>query len=118
MGTFAADLRYSLRMMRSSPGFTVVAIAALALGIGANTAIFTVVNSVMLEPLPYPQPERLVRLCRQYPDGCGDSNSIPKYMIGRQNNVFGAMTLYDFSALSMNLGAGDRPISAKIRIDY
>jgi len=113
IGTFAADLHYSLRMMRSSPGFTVVAIAALALGIGANTAIFTVVNSVMLEPLPYPQPERLVRLCRQYPDGCGDSNSIPKYMVWRQNNVFGAMTLYDFSALSMNLGAGDRPEPVK-----
>ncbi len=113
MGTFAADLRYSLRMMRSNPGFTVVAVAALALGIGANTAIFTVVNSVMLEPLPYPQPERLVRLDRQYPNGRGGSNSIPQYMVWRQNSVFGSMTLYDIAALGMNLGAGDRPEPVK-----
>ncbi len=113
MGNFAVDLRYSLRMMRSSPGFTTVAVAALALGIGANTAIFTVVNSVMLQPLPYPEPERLVRLLRQYPNGSGDSNSIPKYMVWRQNDVFAAMTLYDFSALSMNLGTGDRPEPVK-----
>jgi putative ABC transport system permease protein len=113
MGTFAADLRYSLRLMRSSPGFTAVAVAALSLGIGANTAIFTVINSVMLEPLPYPQPDRLVRLGRQYPNGSGYSNSIPKYMVWRQNDVFESMTLYDFAPLGMNLGAGDRPEPVK-----
>jgi predicted permease len=113
MGAFTADLRYAWRAMRTSPGFTAVALAALALGIGANTAIFTVVNSVMLEPLPYPQPDRLVRLGRQFPNGNGYSNSIPKYMAWRQNDVFEAMTLYDFSPLSMNLGAGDRPEPVK-----
>jgi predicted permease len=113
MGTLTADIRYALRMMRSSPGFTVVAVAALALGIGANTAIFTVVNSVMLEPLPYSQPERLVRLGRQYPHGSGYSNSIPKYMAWRQNDVFESMTLYDFAPLGMNLGSGDRPEPVK-----
>jgi putative ABC transport system permease protein len=109
MGTFASDVRYALRMMRSSPGFTAVAVAALALGIGANTAIFTVVNSVMLEPLPYPEPDRLMRLGRLYPNGHGYSNSIPKFMTWRQNDVFDSMALYDFSPLGMSLGAGDRP---------
>ncbi len=108
MASLATDLRYSFRMMRSSPGFTIAAVAALALGIGANTAIFTVVNSVMLEPLPYSQPERLVRVGRQYPSGFSNSTSIPKYMAWRQNSVFESMALYDFSALSMNLGAEER----------
>jgi predicted permease len=113
METLFADLRYALRTMRRNLGFTAIALAALALGIGATTAIFTVVDAVLLQPLPYPQPDRIMKLGRQFRTGVGYSNSIPKYMAWRQNEVFDAMALYDFGALAMNLGSGNPPQTVK-----
>ena len=106
----AQDIRYAARMLLRSPGFTVTAVAALALGIGANTAIFTVVNKVLLEPLSYPEPDRLVELELSSPQGNGNATSIPKFNIWReQTQVFDAVTAYDFGGPGVNLTGGDRP---------
>jgi putative ABC transport system permease protein len=108
-----ADTRQSIRLLRKSPGFTAVAVAAIALGIGANTGIFSVVDKVLLQPLPYPEPDNLMRLGRKYTNGEGYSNSIPKYMAWRNNNVFASMALYDQQGPGLNLSGGDRPQQIK-----
>ena len=86
MDDFFRDIRHSLRMFRQTPGFTLAAIAALTLGIGANTAIFSVVNSVLLKPLPFPNPERLVVFLNTGPNGGGPGASVPKFLAWREPN--------------------------------
>jgi putative ABC transport system permease protein len=116
MSSLLADLRHSLRVLKNNPGFTSIAVAALALGMGANTAIFSVVNAVLLAPLPYPHSDRIMRIQRSYKgssDG-GGSVSIPRFMAWKKaNQTFQAMALYDFSGPGLNLGSGDRPQQVK-----
>ena len=82
MRTFWEDLRYSLRLFRKNPGFTLITGAALAVGIGANTAIFSVVNGVLLRPLPYPDPNRLVVAN----ESNGSSLAYPNFLDWRREN--------------------------------
>jgi predicted permease len=121
METLLADIRQSFRIMWKSPGFTLVAMAALALGIGANTAVFSVVDKVMLEPLPYPNADRIMQLARQYPSGRGTSVSIPKYFAWRHSHSFSVMALSDQQGPGINLTRGDRSEQIKgvhISADY
>src|SRR6516164_7522742 len=107
METLLADVRHSLRVLIKSPGFTMVATLALALGIGANTAIFSVIDRVLLRPLPFPESERMMRIQRHFPNGEPPSVSIPKFMAWRQCQAFQSTSAYDQGAVTMNLGAGD-----------
>ena len=84
--TLAQDLRYGLRGMRRSPGFSLVVVLTLALGIGANTAIFSVVNAVLIRPLPYPAADRLVRLGESDPKAEGISVTWVNYQHWRAEN--------------------------------
>lgn len=109
MSKLPADLKFALRLLRRSPAFTATAIAVLALGIGANTAIFSVVDAVLLRPFPYPQPDRLVQLRGKTPGGDYDSTSIPRFMTYRAlTDVFEDVTAYDWNGGSgVNLGSGE-----------
>jgi predicted permease len=114
MESLFADVKQAFRVLRKSPGFTITAVAALALGIGANSAIFSVVDSVLLKPLPYPNSDRLVNVFRTFKSGEGGSTSIPKFNTWRQENrAFEAMTAYDFGGPGMNMAGGDIPEQVK-----
>ena len=92
-----------------NPGFTIAAIAALALGIGTNTAIFTVVNTVLLKPLTYPDADRIVQFLLTSPQGNDPVASIPKFHNWQQQtSVFQDVAAYDFGGPGFNL-TGDRP---------
>ncbi|HEX7960031.1 MAG TPA: ABC transporter permease [Terriglobales bacterium] len=95
MGTMFQDLRYAVRTLWKSPGFTTIAVIALALGIGANTAMFSIVNGVLLRPIQYPQPERLLKLYTSAPEFRDGSVSYPNYLDWQQRSQsFEALAAY------------------------
>jgi putative ABC transport system permease protein len=88
MGTLLQDLRYGIRTLAKNPGFTIVAVFTLALGIGANTAIFSVVDAVLLRPLPYPEPARLFTVYQTLPENPAQNTGVsyPNYVDWTQQN--------------------------------
>ncbi|HEV2224558.1 MAG TPA: ABC transporter permease, partial [Candidatus Acidoferrales bacterium] len=107
MGTLLQDLRYGVRMLAKSPGFAAIAVLTLALGIGANTALFSVVNGVLLSPLPYPQPDDLVALYSRTSDFAESSISYPNFLDWqRENNSFAQLASYRQDSFNMT-GAGE-----------
>lgn len=101
------DLRYALRQLRRSPGFTAVAVVTLALGIGATTAIFSVVNGVLLRPLPYPAPDRVVCVWNTYEEGRLALSEREFVTYRELEGAFEGMGTYAFGSVNLTGGAGE-----------
>ena len=111
MADFWDNFKHAVRMFRANSGFTFAAVAALALGIGINTAIFTVVDAVLLKPLTYPEPDRIVQFLITSPQGevISSGISIPDFVLfEQQTSVFQDVAAYDWGGPGFNL-TGDRP---------
>ncbi|MET0645739.1 MAG: ABC transporter permease [Pyrinomonadaceae bacterium] len=125
LGTVWQDLRYGVRTLVKSPAFTIVAVLSLALGIGANTAIFSVVNSILLRPLPYPESERIVAVWHtppqeSFPGMTQFSVSPGNYLDWKeQSRSFEQMAIYQYAGLSLSAGSDPVPVTgAAVSSDF
>jgi putative ABC transport system permease protein len=105
------DLRYGARLLRRSPAFSLVAVLTLALGIGANTAIFTVVNAVLLRPLPFPEPDRLVRVWESSPTGNQRNVVDPFNFLTWRDRTRGFEQMAAIDAWTSNITGGGEPLA-------
>ena len=108
MQTLLQDIRYAFRMIAKSPGFAALAVLAFALGIGANTAIFSVVNAVLLRPLPYPHSDRLINIRESTPTFPSGSVSYPNFLDWRASqHSFTDLTLFRRESCNLSTAKGD-----------
>jgi predicted permease len=120
MEDFLADLKYGARMLRKNPGFTAVAVLTLALGIGANTAIFSLVNALLFRPLPFRDPQRLVWIANQTPGGTGlsgETTQVHNYSDWcAQNKSFESLGAYFafFDYISHTLTSDGEPVRLQV----
>ncbi len=116
------DLQFALRGLGKSPGFTIIAILVIAVGIGVNTAVFSVINTVLLKPLTYPDPQSLFEMRNTSAQGSFPGANIPKFNIWRQQTgIFQQVAAYDFGGAGMNITGGDHPEQvqgAHVSADY
>jgi putative ABC transport system permease protein len=104
------DILFAVRSLRKAPGFTVVAILVIAVGIGANTAVFSVINTVLLKPLTYPDPLSLVHLMNTGDQGSFPGANVPKFNIWRQQTgIFQQVAAFDSGGAGLNLTGNDQP---------
>jgi putative ABC transport system permease protein len=104
------DLRFAMRALSKTPGITAIALLVLAVGIGVNTAVFSVIDTVLLQPLTYADPQSLVELRNSGPRGSFPGANIPKFNIWRQQTgIFQQVAAYDFGGSGLNLTGGDHP---------
>jgi putative ABC transport system permease protein len=116
MGVLLQDTRFGLRNLVRSPGFTIVAMLTLALGIGANTTIFSLINNTILKRLPFPEPERLMLVWETFGKGPDNINivSAPNFWdFQRQSHSFEAMAIFDSAGRGYNLAASGRGLEAE-----
>ncbi len=113
--TLLQDLRFATRMLRKNPGFTTIAVVTLALGIGASTSIFSIVDAVLLRPLPYRNPEQIVRVWEQAPDGHRMNLADPNFDdFLSQNNTFASLAVYGYGLSSIS--GGSEPVRVNIAV--
>src|SRR4030095_9570796 len=119
VATLWQDIRYGARMLLKNPGVTIIVIIALALGIGANTAIFSVVNAVLIRPLPYPESDRLIFLNEKSPVLDEMSISYPNFLDWREHNqTFEKIAVYNRASYNLTgTGEAERLVTGQVSAD-